>query len=480
MPQIKLEHVVSFSSEHKEHKVENLLKSGKWKCAKPGEKQSFVVFQFKKATKISSIDIGNDGSAFVEVLVCRSGGEEKYEVLLLASSLMSPLESRTGEGANRVRMFSREKLVSSAAEQIWDQVKVVCTQPFNKNTMYGLSFIRFNTDEEKPEVLKQETQEKNVKVEITPQKKKVAPTSTSKAKIQETVIKKEPPNDTSSISKKLAGLKRSAEQRRNEGTPKKKQTLDPGSDLKMDKLLKDVVIALSGYQNPERGNIRDTAMKMGAQYRKDWTADCTHLICAFPNTPKYTKVIKCGGKVVKHTWIMDCWSNKKLMNWKSYSLAPVASDDEDKEQSNSPKQKANNVYDESTDAEDSEDTDAEIDGFLKSDKKEKGSATNGGNVENVKSLPNYFDSLGFCLVGEFSAAVERMLRRHVTVFGGNVHDSIEDNDVTHVVTQGGWNTELKKRLKSNPSLQFVRPEWVFKCSKSASLLPCAAYAVPRS
>ncbi|XP_009862072.3 DNA repair protein XRCC1-like [Ciona intestinalis] len=479
MPQIKLEHVVSFSSEHKEYKVENLLKSGKWRCGKPGETQSFVVFQFKKATKISSIDIGNDGSAFVEVLVCRSGGEEKYEVLLVASSLMTFIESRTGEGANRVRMFNRDKLVPSAAEQIWDQVKVVCTQPFNKNATYGLSFVRFNTDEEKPEVLKQETQEKSVKVEITPQKK-VAPPSTSKAKIQEVIIKKEPLKDTASISKKLAGLKRSAEQRRDEGTPKKKQILDPGSDLKVDKLLKGVVIALSGYQNPERGNIRDTAMKMGAQYRKDWTADCTHLICAFPNTPKYSKVMKCGGKVVKHTWIMDCWSNKKLMNWKSYSLAPVASDDDDEDQTNLPKPKASNVYDESTDAEDSEDTDAEIDGFLKSDKKEKASAANGGNVEDVKSLPNYFDNLGFCLVGEFSAAVERMLRRHVIVFGGNVHDSIEDNGVTHIVTQAGWNVGFKKRLESNSSLQFVRPEWVFKCGKSASLLPCTAYAVSSS
>lgn len=57
------------------HKAENLIKPEtyrKWKCASPGEKSANVVLQFEKATQIHSIDIGNENSAFVEVLVGRS------------------------------------------------------------------------------------------------------------------------------------------------------------------------------------------------------------------------------------------------------------------------------------------------------------------------------------------------------------------------------------------------------------------------
>ena len=38
------------------------------------------MIQLEKASAIKSIDIGNDGSAFVEVLVSRSTGEEVYKV----------------------------------------------------------------------------------------------------------------------------------------------------------------------------------------------------------------------------------------------------------------------------------------------------------------------------------------------------------------------------------------------------------------
>lgn len=55
-----------------------------------------------------------------------------------------------------------------------------------------------------------------------------------------------------------------------------------------------MVFCLSGYENPLRGAIREKALDMGADYRTDWTSDCTHLICAFPNTPKWRSVGKKG------------------------------------------------------------------------------------------------------------------------------------------------------------------------------------------
>jgi len=45
-----------------------------------------------------------------------------------------------------------------------------------------------------------------------------------------------------------------------------------------DKLMKKVVFVMSGYQNPERGRIRDKALEMGATYKADWTKECTHLM----------------------------------------------------------------------------------------------------------------------------------------------------------------------------------------------------------
>jgi DNA-repair protein XRCC1 len=52
----------------------------------------------------------------------------------------------------------------------------------------------------------------------------------------------------------------------------------PSKEKAFSDLLKDVVFVLSGYQNPERGKIRDKAMEMGATYKPDWGKGCTHLM----------------------------------------------------------------------------------------------------------------------------------------------------------------------------------------------------------
>ena len=65
------------------HKAENLLKGANgshWKIGNAGEKQASVVIQLEKAAVIESVDIGNNGSAFIEVLVSRSSGHDVYEV----------------------------------------------------------------------------------------------------------------------------------------------------------------------------------------------------------------------------------------------------------------------------------------------------------------------------------------------------------------------------------------------------------------
>ena len=48
--------------------------------------------------------------------------------------------------------------------------------------------------------------------------------------------------------------------------------------------------ALSGFVNPERANLRQTALDLGAKYDPDWTPATSHLICAIAGTPKATQV----------------------------------------------------------------------------------------------------------------------------------------------------------------------------------------------
>lgn len=62
---------------------DNLLKSdisSCWKCKNVGEKQAVIILQLEKLSQIHSIHIGNENSAFIEILVSRSAAPDVYEV----------------------------------------------------------------------------------------------------------------------------------------------------------------------------------------------------------------------------------------------------------------------------------------------------------------------------------------------------------------------------------------------------------------
>ncbi|EEC11550.1 DNA-repair protein xrcc1, putative, partial [Ixodes scapularis] len=235
MPVIKLQHVVSFSSEDKVHKAENLLKSEryrKWKCATAGEKQASVILQLEKASVISSIDIGNESSAFIEVLVARSSdAAPEFQVLLVASSFMSPMDARQGTNLNRVRMFSTDKLSQTFAKEKWDRIKVVCTQPFNKGG------------------------------------------SSPKAALGGFQLKGD--DDETDLAVGSWFAKRKEKERLSQDTSTTKK---PKAQPRFHELMKGVVFVLSGFQNPARSQIRDKALEMGAKYKGDWDRSCTHLV----------------------------------------------------------------------------------------------------------------------------------------------------------------------------------------------------------
>lgn len=88
------------------------------------------------------------------------------------------------------------------------------------------------------------------------------------------------------------------------------------------KLFEDVSFSLSGYVNPQRDEIRTKALDMGARYIANPNTTnkiCTHLICAFKNTPKYQQ-LKGHSKIVSHKFIEDCHRQKTRFPWRRYAL----------------------------------------------------------------------------------------------------------------------------------------------------------------
>ncbi|XP_007024042.2 PREDICTED: DNA-repair protein XRCC1 [Theobroma cacao] len=86
------------------------------------------------------------------------------------------------------------------------------------------------------------------------------------------------------------------------------------------KLMEGVVFVLSGFVNPERSTLRSQALAMGAEYQPDWNSNCTLLVCAFQNTPKFRQVEADCGTIVSKEWILECYAQKKLVDIDPYLM----------------------------------------------------------------------------------------------------------------------------------------------------------------
>lgn len=113
--------------------------------AKSGEEHITCILELETSCVISSIDIGNEGSAFIEIFVSRSASSsaDQWTVLLPATMLMSPSDSRSNTNRNQVKLLKANDLNKAVANEKWDRVKLVCEQKFNRISPFGLSFIKF-------------------------------------------------------------------------------------------------------------------------------------------------------------------------------------------------------------------------------------------------------------------------------------------------------------------------------------------------
>lgn len=125
---------------------------------------------------------------------------------------------------------------------------------------------------EREEMRKAEEKKKTEEVKKKEERKK----NEEKRKVEE---RKKTANEDS-VAKR--DRKDSPKKRRSsgEGVPNKKQKIEvPRKNRRPFKeLLKDVVIVISGIQNPDRANLRSLALDMGAKYKPDWDNSCTHLM----------------------------------------------------------------------------------------------------------------------------------------------------------------------------------------------------------
>ena len=576
MPEVKLERVVSVSSEDPIHKAENLLKCKKWRSANAGESQVRVVLQLSKASVIKSIDVGNNGSAFVEVQVSRQASPDEFKTILVASSFLTPLESRNENNLCRVRMFPNDKLNADIAKEKWDLLKILCTQPFNKNLKYGISFITVHSaaeeiKNEQPKVttlgafkLKDEddddtgelfnfnrkllTQPKesvatSIRSETTlqslalhssqaeakrdhrPLKTPKIPPSKAKIETPKEIVKKhklESPKE-SPVRKKIKIKEEPQLPRRNVLEPEKKasvknpEPIKQHSTEKFDKLMSNVVFVLSGFQNPLRGEIRQKALEMGAKYRADWDNSCTHLVCAFANTPKFNQV-KGKGKIIKKDWIEKCHRDRKRYPWRRYCLdkadqgqpesedevweddgnvsvvkkeevdkdtddeldqirnaAPKKDEDDyDKDTDDEiedirKKENENSAYDQDTDQEeekkDDEDpyeADTDVDEEQESDKK--------ADKKVLPPLPEFYKGLDFFIYGQFKfEKTRKSIIRGIIAAGGKVKEYMGP-EVSFVISANDWDSNFKDALDVNPKVQFVRPSFIQSCFDQDKLI----------
>ncbi|CAI8025125.1 DNA repair protein XRCC1 [Geodia barretti] len=367
MPVIKPQNISTFSSEDSNHPARNLLSSDtyrKWKCATGGEKQAVVVFELRTPVQIRSVDIGNEGSAFVEVLVARSSAADDYKVLLMASSFMTPSDSKTWRNTNRVRMFGPDKLSKGVVEQKWDRVKIVCTQPYNKKEQYGLSFLTLHSP---PDDSSGTGDEEKTTPKTTPTKPKLGAFSLKeepKALPTGSLFYKKEGSSSQGSGVSAAAQARSAtaaalqnspspspapirEKRRREGHGRREEEGEkdgkkkPAGEQNKTKALSardsrgpmsGVVFSLSGFKNPFRTELREKMVEMGASFTPDWNSSCTHLICAFPNTPKFNQVKEGRGLIVTKQWVMDSYVKKKRLPASKYRLSGGGDSSSEEEQ----------------------------------------------------------------------------------------------------------------------------------------------------
>eukprot|EP01012_Entosiphon_sulcatum_P017613 TRINITY_DN2236_c0_g1_i5.p1 TRINITY_DN2236_c0_g1~~TRINITY_DN2236_c0_g1_i5.p1 ORF type:complete len:390 (-),score=42.35 TRINITY_DN2236_c0_g1_i5:8-1177(-) len=96
------------------------------------------------------------------------------------------------------------------------------------------------------------------------------------------------------------------------------------ASVPLNKILSGVAFDLSGFVNPQRSQLREMAVAMGAVFNP---GSPTHLICAFDNTPK-AQSLGDRVRVVRKDWVEQCHLQRRRLPEERFGFAVDVSDDD--------------------------------------------------------------------------------------------------------------------------------------------------------
>ncbi|KAN0015451.1 hypothetical protein ACTFIU_008182 [Dictyostelium citrinum] len=191
-------------------------------------------------------------------------------------------------------------------------------------------------------------------------------------------------------------------------TPKQQQKLTPFGNL-----LKGVVLVIGGIQNPQRGEIREKALEMGAGYKPDWCREATHLVTPFKGTDKFKIAQKSGGSIVKPKWIEDCYKLKSRLPIKNYTFQDDDSDSDDQD----------NIAAKIASAKKAKKT---ISTDSTSKKRKKKGAPGSDDSDDDSHIPNVYDYNDGFIDNSFSSSEASDEEKDPDHVDDHVHENIDD------------------------------------------------------
>ncbi|UJR23469.1 hypothetical protein I4U23_026470 [Adineta vaga] len=327
---------------------------------------------------------------------------DDWTMLLPSTLFMTPKESRTNQNNQQIKSLKSFHLNKVTLNKKWNRLKIICEQKFNRDIPFGLNFIKlYSNDDHQIE-------------------------------------------DETDIEQKQIQLER-----------KSKITSKDNQNDKNTQIMKNVVFVLSGFQNPLRSELRNKATAMGAIYNDDWNEKCTHLILAFPNTPKFIQVQKAGnGFIVNQQWILDCHKQDRFLSESSYEFSETRKrkkqDEEESIETKKPPMKKKSL-----------------------NKKEEKEA----KKLKLGELPDFFHEKHFYVsYGDYNDNTLLDITRVILAYDGILERQIT-NDVTYVITNRMWNHDFEKISKSNPEINFVNLDWIQDCHNENQFVPIQTYLI---
>uniref|UniRef100_A0A914UXJ9 BRCT domain-containing protein n=1 Tax=Plectus sambesii TaxID=2011161 RepID=A0A914UXJ9_9BILA len=239
--------------------------------------------------------------------------QPKNQLTLGRFALRAEPNSDTGSNLSPGAMFMKKQMSKDAPEEDSNSASAIRNapqpQPSIPSTFMELSSKRKKSPEPKPKAKRQASDVASSSAAKVPRQKSPSRTTPQprgegkqKAPPQPSPSPSMPTVPTTPVAPKVA--------------PKAVTKLKRAP---FDQLLSGVTFAMSGFVNPLRAQLREKALELGGKYKPDWQPGCTHLICAFANTPKFNQV-RGRGKIVKKEWIEDCHSRRRRLPWRRYAL----------------------------------------------------------------------------------------------------------------------------------------------------------------